>query len=113
MGVWYFAIFFPLIIAHPSKAVVPDESKKAQLRRHRQVERQARRRRRKDARQKEGIPLDQHNEGMSTDDEEKESDKQTFVQQIGEYYQESIIKNRLFFIMDSWYDKYGTNEYWF
>ena len=75
-----------LITAHPSKAVVPDESKKAQLRRHRQVERQARRRRRKDARQKEGISPDQHNEGLSTDDEEKESDKQIFVQQIGEFF---------------------------
>ena len=77
---------YPLITAHPSKAIVPDESKKAQLRRHRQVERQARRRRRKDARQKEGISPDQHNEGLSTDDEEKESDKQGFVQEIGEFY---------------------------
>ena len=64
---------------------MPDESKKAQLRRHRQVERQARRRRRKDTRQKEGISSDQHHEGLSTDDEEKESDKQSFVQQMGEY----------------------------
>ena len=64
---------------------MPDESKKAQLRRHRQVERQARRRRRKDTRQKEGISPDQHHEGLSTDDEEKESDKQSFVQQMGEY----------------------------
>lgn len=63
---------------------MPDESKKAQLRRHRQVERQARRRRRKDARQREEIPPDQHHEGWSTDDEEKESDKQNFVQQMGE-----------------------------
>ena len=74
-----------LITAHPSKAVVPDESKKAQLRRHRQVERQASRRGRKDARQKEGISPDQHNEGLSTDDEEKENDKQMFVQQICEF----------------------------
>lgn len=49
------------------------------------MERQARRRRRKDARQKEGTSPDQHNEGLSTDDEEKESDKQIFVQQIGEF----------------------------
>ena len=74
-----------LITAHPSKSVVPDESKKAQLRRHRQVERQARRRRRKDTRQKEGVSPYQHHEGLSTDDEEKESDKQSFVQQMGEY----------------------------
>ena len=63
--------------------MVPDESKKAQLRRHRQVERQARRRRRRDARQKEGITPEHHHEGMSTDDEEIESDKQSFVQEIG------------------------------
>ena len=92
---WLLFNFFPLIIVHPSKAVVPDESKKAQLRRHRQVERQARRRRRKDARQKEGAPLEQHNEGMSTDDEEKESDKQNFVQQIGKYH-ESVTKKPIF-----------------
>ena len=71
---------------HPSKTVVPDESKKAQLRRHRQMERQAKRRRRKDVCQKEGISPDQHNEGLSTDDEEKESDKQMFIQQIGKFY---------------------------
>ena len=66
-----------------TKSVVPDESNKAQLRRHRQVERQARRRRRRDARQKQGISPEQHREGMSTDDEEIESDKQSFVQEIG------------------------------
>jgi len=69
--------------AYLTKSVVPDESKKAQLRRHRQVERQARRRRRRDARQKQGISPEQHQEGMSTDDEEIESDKQSFVQEIG------------------------------
>ena len=76
-------LLYSLITAHPSKSVVPDESKKAQLRRHRQVERQARRRRRRDAHQKEGISPDQHHEGLSTDEEEKESDKQGFVQQMG------------------------------
>ena len=84
-----------LITAHPSKAVVPDESKKAQLRRHRQVERQARRRRRKNANQKEGISPDQHNDGLSTDDEEKESDKQIFVQQIGEFINRGGLCNNL------------------
>jgi len=47
-----------LIIAHSSKSVVPDESQKAQLCRHRQV--QATRRWRKDACQKQGISPDQH-----------------------------------------------------
>ena len=71
-------LLYSLITAQHSKSVGPDEAKKAQLRQHRQVERQARRRRR-DARQREGISPDQHHEGLSTDEEEKESDKQGFV----------------------------------
>ena len=72
-------LLYSLITAHPSKSVVTDESKKAQLCRHRQVEQQARRRKQKDACQKEGIYPDQHHEGLSTDEEVKESDKQGFV----------------------------------